>query len=127
MQKAGGLLAVGAHGEVPGLGFHYEMEAYAMGGMATVDILRAATIGGAETIGRADQIGSLTPGKYADLVILDRDPRTDITAARTPREVMKNGRLYLAATPAEEWPRRMRPPPRWFADDTPFTQQGALP
>ncbi len=124
MARAGGLLAVGAHGEVPGRGFHWEMEAYAMGGMTAGEILRAATIGGAETIGRADRIGSITPGKYADLVILDRDPRQDIRAAGAISEVMKNGRLYDASSLDEKWPRQATAATSWFAKDVPPTRIG---
>ena len=119
MMRAGGLLSVGAHGEVPGRGVHGVMAADALGGMTPAEVLRAATIGGAETIGRGDQIGSIAPGKYADLVILERDPRQDIQAARAIAEVMKNGRIYDASTLDEEWPRRKAAVPNWFAADVP--------
>lgn len=76
--RAGGLLGVGSHGEVPGLDFHWEMQAYADGGMTPHEVLRAATLGSATTIGRAAEFGSIEAGKYADLVILDRDPLEDI-------------------------------------------------
>ena len=69
---------MGAHGEVPGIGFHWEMEAHAMGGMTPMAVLHAATAGSAETIGRLDDLGTIEPGKLADLVILDRDPLADI-------------------------------------------------
>lgn len=123
-QKAGGVLAVGSHGEVPGRGFHWELEAYATGGMAPFDILRAGTIGGAEAIGRAAQVGSIEPGKYADLVILDRDPLAEIDNTRAISAVMKNGRLYDPATLAQEWPDRTPAPPRWFAAEYPPDAQG---
>jgi len=76
--EAGGLLAIGAHGDVPGLGTHWEMEAHVMGGMTPANVLRAATIGGAKAIGREADLGSLEIGKVADMVILNVDPRVDI-------------------------------------------------
>jgi Tol biopolymer transport system component len=119
IQRAGGIVAVGSHGNYPGIGFHFEMQAMASGGMAPLEVLRAATLGSAEAIGRASDLGSLLPGKFADLVVLGEDPRLDVHALLAIREVMKNGRLYDATTLAEEWPTPAPPPARWFADEPP--------
>ena len=117
--RAGGLLGVGSHGEVPGLGFHWEMQAYAQGGMTPMEVLRSATLGSAETIGRAAEFGSIEPGKYADLVVLDRNPLADIANTLAIREVMKNGRLYDGETLDEVWPRQRPLPAPWFWSDHP--------
>lgn len=111
----GGLLGLGAHGEVPGLGTHWEMQAYAMGGMTPLEVLRAVTIDGARAIGRDADFGSLEPGKYADLVILDRNPLDGIANTLSIRQVMKNGRLYESDTLDEIWPRKRAMPPFWFS------------
>lgn len=117
VQAAGGLLGVGSHGEIPGPGQAWETEAYAAG-MGSAAALRAATIGSAETIGRQAEIGSLEADKLADLLILDKDPRQDISNLRTSlRQVMKNGRLYDAATLNVVWPRARQAPSPWFAAD----------
>jgi len=120
VQRTGGLIGMGAHGEVPGPGYHWEMQAHQMGGMKPLEILRAATIGAAATIGRAAEFGSLEAGKYADLVILDQDPLADIRNAQYVSEVMKNGRLYDAASLAEIWPRQVERERPWFLDDDPL-------
>ncbi|MBV6418165.1 MAG: Protein TolB [Steroidobacteraceae bacterium] len=112
--RAGGLLGVGSHGEVPGLGFHWEMQAYAAGGMTPHEVLRAATLGSATTIGRAAEFGSIEPGKFADLVVLDRNPLEDIANTLAIHAVMKNGRLYDGATLDEVYPRRRALPAPWF-------------
>ena len=117
LQRDGGLVGIGSHGETPGIGFHYEMEAHAMGGMTPAEILHAATIGSAETIGRKSDLGSIDVGKLADLVILDKDPLADIHNARTVFAVMRDGVLYDAATLDEEWPVEKPLPRSWFADD----------
>ena len=118
LQRAGGLVGIGSHGETPGIGFHMEMEEHQLGGMTAGEVLHAATIGSAETIGRERDLGSLAAGKLADLVILDQDPTLDIHNARAIRQVMRGGRLYDAATLAELWP-EARPPPRsWWDEET---------
>lgn len=117
IMRAGGLIGIGSHGEMPGLGFHWEMHAHAMGGMTPAEVLRAATIGSARTIGRAAEFGSLEPGKYADLVILERDPLADIRNTLAIAQVMKNGRLYDGGSMDEIWPRQKPLERRWYWDD----------
>lgn len=82
--------------------------------MTPHEVLRAATLGSATTIGRGAEFGSVEAGKYADLVILDRDPLVDITNTLSIREVMKNGRLYDGNTLDEVWPRQRPLPTPWF-------------
>lgn len=119
IQRAGGVVGMGSHGEIPGLGFHWEMEAHVHGGMTPWEALRAGTLGSATAIGRAKEFGSVEPGKFADLVILNADPRTDIRNTRDIIQVMKNGRLYDADTLDEIWPRRKPAEEAWFADERP--------
>jgi len=117
IQRAGGLVAVGSHGELPGLGFHLEMQALATGGMTPMEVLHAATMGSSKTIGRDAEFGSLEPGKFADLIILDKDPLADIKNTLSIEKVMKNGRLYDAGRLNEVWPRQRSLPPLWFQTD----------
>ena len=117
IQRAGGVVGIGSHGNYPGIGYHWELQAMASGGMTPMEVLRAATLGSAETIGRAGELGSLEPGKFADLVILARNPLEDIRNTLSIREVMKNGRLYDAANLDEVWPERRPLPTPWFRDE----------
>lgn len=94
VQRAGGLVAMGSHSEIQGLGMHWEMAAYAAGGATPMEALYAATMGSAGAIGRASEVGSLEPGKFADILIMDADPRDAIVNSRRLHRVMKNGRLY---------------------------------
>lgn len=116
---AGGLVGMGAHGEVPGIGFHWEMEAHAMGGMAPMAVLHAATAGSAETIGRLADLGTIEPGKLADLVILDRDPLADIRNTTAIDMVMRGGYLYAGKTLDEIWPNAMPLAAPWFLKRAP--------
>jgi Tol biopolymer transport system component len=125
IQRSGGLVAVGSHGELPGMGFHFEMQALASGGMTPMEVLHAATIGSSNTIGRGSEFGTLEVGKFADLQILDQDPLVDIRNTLSIREVMKNGRLYAASTLDEEWPRQEKLAPLWFQQgETPVSLEG---
>lgn len=113
LQRAGGLVGVGGHGELQGLGYHWEMQAFAMGGMRPVEVLRAATIDGARIIGVDQDLGSLEVGKLADLVVLDENPLEDIANATAIRYVMKGGALYDGDTLDQLWPVE-RPLPRFW-------------
>jgi Tol biopolymer transport system component len=116
-QRAGAVIGMGSHGNYPGIGYAWELEAMASGGMTPFEVLKAATLGSAETIGRIGELGSLEPGKFADLIILDRDPLADVANVQSIRQVMKGGRLYDAGTLDELWPvARPRPRP-WFRDE----------
>ena len=102
--RAGGRVALGGHGEIQGLSNHWEMEMLAAGGMDNHDVLRVATIYGAEAMGYAEDLGSVEVGKLADLVVLDRDPLTDIGATQDIAFVMKDGTMYRGRTLDEVWP-----------------------
>jgi Tol biopolymer transport system component/imidazolonepropionase-like amidohydrolase len=121
IQRAGGVVGLGSHSEVQGLGFAWEMQLFASGGATPLETIRAATMGSAEAIGRIHDIGSLEPGKFADLLIFDADPLVDIANVEKLGQVMKNGRLYEAATLDEIWPRRRALPSQWFQGEAPNT------
>ena len=70
--RAGGRVGVGAHGQLQGLGYHWELWALHSGGLTEVEALRSATLMGAEIIGLGQDLGSLEVGKLADLVCSTR-------------------------------------------------------
>ncbi len=107
---AGGRTGVGGHGQIQGIGYHWELWMMQSNGLSAHDALRAATIFGAEGIGFERDIGTLEAGKLADLVVLDRDPLQDIRNSTAIRYVMKDGRLYEGETLNEIYPRNRELP-----------------
>ncbi|MCC7032144.1 MAG: PD40 domain-containing protein [Acidobacteria bacterium] len=111
---AGGRAALGSHGQLQGLGAHWETWNLGAGGLTPHETLRVVTLYGAEAIGMQQDVGSLEPGKLADLIVLDRNPLENIRHTNSIRYVMKNGELYEGDTLNMIWPEaRPMPKPFW--------------
>ena len=115
IMKAGGRVGLGGHSQMDGLGSHWEMWAWASGGMSSLEVLRIGTIFGAEAIGFGKDLGSLEPGKLADLIVLDKNPLENIKNTEAIAMVMKNGRLYQGDDLAERWPRKRELGQFWWS------------
>ena len=70
------------------------------GGLSPMEVLVAASLGGAAVMGRTGDLGTLEAGKLADLVILDADPLADIRNTRRIHRVVKGG---VVSDPATSW------------------------
>ncbi len=97
--KAGGLLLAGLDptgygGVVPGFGDQREVELLVEAGFTPVEAIKIATFNGAQWLGVADTIGSIAPGKQADLVVIKGDPSRNIADIENVEMVFKDGVGY---------------------------------
>lgn len=111
--RAGGRAGLGSHGQMQGLGAHWETWNLQSGGLTPHETLRVVTLFGAEAIGLQQDVGSLEMGKMADLLVLDRNPLENIRNTNSIRYVMKNGELYEGDTLNMVWPEQ-KPLPKQF-------------
>jgi len=105
-RQAGGRVVTGTDASnqmlVPGASEHLELELLVGAGLSPAEALAAATRDAAALLG-ADSLGTLVPGKAADLVILSRDPLADIRNTRSVTRVMVRGQLILADSIRRLW------------------------
>jgi Tol biopolymer transport system component len=116
--RKGGRVGVGSHGQLQGLGYHWELWALARG-LSNAEALTVATRGGAEIIGVAQDLGTISPGKLADLLVLRSNPLVDIRNSADIRFVMKNGELFEADSMDMLWPQAKPLPDQWWWDQAP--------
>jgi imidazolonepropionase-like amidohydrolase len=120
MQRAGVPLMTGTDVSnpwvVPGFSVHDELAQFVEAGLTPAEALRAATLAPARYLGMTQTLGTVTKGKFADLVLLDRDPLADIRNSTSIRGVFVNGRyqdraaldrLLASAAAAGPEPRRV--------------------
>ena len=77
-----------------GFCLHRELELYVEAGIPAPEVLRIATLGAATVARRADRLGTIEPGKLADLIVVSGDPTARIGEIRNVALVMKDGVLY---------------------------------
>lgn len=108
---AGARIAAGTDagniGTLHGPSIYRELRLMVDAGLSPGQVLSAATLGGARVMGREAELGTLAPGKLADLLVLDGDPAADLAVLENPREVVKAGAILprqelvrATATPA---------------------------
>ena len=98
MHKLGVTIVAGTDIGVPGHTLHRELELYVAAGFSPLEALQAATIVPARVLGKDRELGTVTTGKRADLVVVDGNPLADIRALRKVRLVIARGRVYDPAT-----------------------------
>lgn len=98
LRNAGVSVQLGAHGQREGLAAHWEMWMFQQGGATPLQSLRSATLSGAQYLGMDKDIGSLEPGKLADLIVLDKNPLENIQNTHSVRYTVVNGRIFDSAT-----------------------------
>jgi imidazolonepropionase-like amidohydrolase len=119
LYDAGVGVQLGAHGQREGLGVQWELWMLGQGGMTPMEALRCATLGGARYLGLDGDLGSIEPGKLADLVVLGANPLQDLQHTRDVRYVVVNGRVYEGRRLDEVTAAKPRPRAKFYWEDDP--------
>ena len=114
--EAGGYGSIGSHGQIHGISSHWELWMTAAG-MSNLQAIRVATYHGAYFLGMQDDLGSLEVGKIADLLVINSNPLDDIENSIDMMYVMKDGKLYEAATLNQVWPEQVEFGPYYWMDE----------
>jgi len=89
-----GITLVAGTDALPGFTLHHELELYVQSGISAPEVLRIATLNGAKVLGRDADLGSIAPGKFADMILVDGDPARRIGDIRNTELVVKDGKVY---------------------------------
>ncbi|MFN0084383.1 MAG: amidohydrolase family protein [Blastocatellia bacterium] len=105
VRRAGGRVVAGSHSSVPhaepGWAYQRELELLVASGLTPMQALMAATIENARFFRIIDRLGTIEPGKLADLILIDGDPLKEISAMRRVSRVMLNGQ-WIEKNPGRE-------------------------
>jgi imidazolonepropionase-like amidohydrolase len=91
LYDAGVPIVPGTDAQLPGFAYHRELELLVAAGIPSAKVLQMATLGSARVMSRDRELGSIIPGKLADLVLVDGDPVRRISDVRRTMLVVKNG------------------------------------
>jgi predicted amidohydrolase YtcJ len=94
LHQAGVPILPGSDTEMAASDLHKELELYVQAGIPAPEVLTLVTLGAARVMGMDDELGSIEPGKLADLILVDGDPTADISDIRRVVTVIKDGRVY---------------------------------
>ena len=118
IHRAGGTVDLGSHGDLGGLGTHWELWSIMKGGLSERDALEIATVNGAEKLGLEDELGSIEVGKLADFVVLNCNPLDNIRCTADIEYVVKNGFVWHAKSMTQMWPEyKPLSKPWWHSDE----------
>ncbi|ETR74144.1 MAG: amidohydrolase [Candidatus Magnetoglobus multicellularis str. Araruama] len=98
-KDAGVLIGVGMDAGMPFCYFgslYRELELLSRVGFTNHEILRAVTYNNAKILNMSSEIGHISKGKYADLVVYDKNPLDDIRVCRSPKMVLKDGKIVIS-------------------------------
>jgi imidazolonepropionase-like amidohydrolase len=89
-----GIPLVAGTDSLAGFALHRELELYVKAGIPAPKVLQLATLGAARVVKRDSELGSIAPGKLADVILVDGDPATHISDIRRVRTVVKDGVVF---------------------------------
>jgi cytosine/adenosine deaminase-related metal-dependent hydrolase len=92
-----GITLVAGTDDLPGFTLHRELEMYVQAGISPPETLRIATLNAAKVLKRDAELGSIAPGKFADMILVDGDPARRISDIRNTDLVVKDGKVYEVA------------------------------
>jgi hypothetical protein len=97
LYKAGVIIVAGSDARIPGYEFYRELELLVKAGLTPMEAIQSATIVPARVMKLDKELGTIQPGKRADLIIVDGNPLENISLIRNVKTVIKDGRVYESA------------------------------
>lgn len=92
LNAAGAVMELGTD-QSNGAAVHRELELLVDAGISTLDVIKIATLNAAKFLGKVDELGSISEGKLADMILLEADPIADINNMKRIHTVIKDGKI----------------------------------